>query len=52
MVGLEDIVLILGAVLASVGTGIQFGYPFGLMVGGVLLLLYGVWITKPPESED
>lgn len=52
VVGLEDIFLILGALLASVGAGIQFGYPTGLMVGGVLFLLYGIWITKPPESED
>lgn len=41
----EDVSLSLGALLVSVGCGIRFGYPIGLVVAGALLLAYGVWIT-------
>lgn len=45
-VGLEDVFLAAGALSASVGAGIQFGYPFGLIVGGVLCLSYGIWLVR------
>lgn len=41
----EDIALASGAVLLSAGTGTAFGYAFGLMAAGTLLIVYGAWIT-------
>ena len=41
----EDVALSVGALFVSVGVGIAFGYAFGLIALGVLLIAYGVWIT-------
>ena len=42
----EDIALSLGTLAVSFGAGLAFGYPFGLIAFGVLLIAYGVWITR------
>ena len=41
----EDLCLAIGTLVLSVGAGIRFGYPAGLMVFGFLVIAYGVWIT-------
>ncbi len=42
----EDICLALGALCAATGVAVGFGYAFGLITLGVLLITYGVWITE------
>lgn len=42
----EDVALVAGVLLLSIGAGIAFGYAYGLMSAGVLLIAYGVWIAK------
>jgi len=42
----EDLFLSIGALLVSVGVGIRFGYPLGLIAAGVLCVAYGAWITQ------
>ena len=42
----EDVSLGLGSVCIAIGTGIAFGYGFGLIALGVLMVAYGVWITR------
>lgn len=42
----EDVALGSGAVLLGVGAGGAFGWAYGCMVAGALLVAYGVWITR------
>jgi hypothetical protein len=41
----EDVSLLLGAVLLSVGAGLVLGAGYALMVLGTLLVSYGVWVS-------
>jgi hypothetical protein len=41
----EDAALSVGAVLFAVGIGCAFGYAFGLVAIGALLIAYGTFIT-------
>jgi hypothetical protein len=53
LIGMEDVILFLGALLASVGAALEFGVPIGLMVAGGLCLAYGAWVargTNPTEQ--
>jgi hypothetical protein len=43
--GVEDVFLVVGTVLLSVGAATAFGLGVGLMVAGALCLIYGIWIT-------
>lgn len=42
----EDLALALGTLLIGVGTGTAFGFSFGLLAVGALMVAYGVWITE------
>jgi hypothetical protein len=41
----EDVCLAVGVLCVALGTGIAFGYAFGLVAFGVCAIAYGVWIT-------
>lgn len=41
----EDIALVVGAAVLSVGIGLTFGVGPALICAGLLLVAYGVWIT-------
>lgn len=45
-IGAEDAFLGAGALLASVGAGMEFGLPAGLMAAGALCIAYGAWIAR------
>ena len=47
----EDVALLLGAALLSVGSGLVFGAGYALMALGVLLVAYGVWISPTKTVE-
>ena len=47
----EDLALLFGALLLSVGCGLAFGFAYGLVAGGVLLVAYGVWMTPPKRAR-
>lgn len=40
---LRDACLVAGTVMASVGAGMQWGMPYGLMVGGALVIALTVY---------
>ena len=42
----EDIALVVGCALFVIGAGGAFGWPYGVMVVGILAIAYGVWITE------
>lgn len=41
----EDVALSVGLVMLGVGCGAAFGWPFGLMVVGALLVVLGFWLA-------
>lgn len=42
----EDMSLAAGSLVLAIGSGAAFGWPYGLMTLGALLVAYGVWITE------
>ncbi len=41
----EDAALSVGLVMLGVGCGAAFGWPFGLIVVGALLVVIGFWLA-------